>query len=57
MGDGGVNSAYGWGWGQGGNARALGDSMVDLLDEIGLPTDLLGDVRMNVKINVVDGLV
>ncbi|WP_456821097.1 polymorphic toxin type 15 domain-containing protein [Cellulomonas sp. URHB0016] len=56
MGDRGVNSSYGWGWGRGGNAVRLRRQMDLLLDSVGLPDELLGDVRMNVRIVVQDGL-
>jgi hypothetical protein len=52
MGDAGVNSSYGWGWGRGRNALRLRQAMDLLLDSAGIPDELLGDVRMNVRIVV-----
>jgi hypothetical protein len=56
MGDQGVNGSYGWGWGRGGNAVRLRRQMDLLLDKVGLPDELLGDVRMKVRIVVQDAL-
>ncbi|MBB2924720.1 polymorphic toxin type 15 domain-containing protein [Cellulomonas cellasea] len=56
LGEGGVNSAYGWGWGAGRNAETLRLELDALTAESGIPAHLLGDVRMNVRIKVVDAV-
>ncbi|MGW6130193.1 polymorphic toxin type 15 domain-containing protein [Cellulomonas sp. NPDC055163] len=56
LGEGGVNSAYGWGWGAGRNAETLRLELDAVTAESGIPPHLLGDVRMNVRIRVVDAV-
>jgi hypothetical protein len=56
MGDARINSSFGNQWGRQGLAERLSDGVDRRLASSGIPPDLLGDVRMNVRIEVRDAL-